>query len=174
MFSLRSLFRAKADPKEALRPLYHAIVQTAREPHWYVEGQVPDTLDGRFDMISLIFALVTHRLDQDGQHDVEGVLLTEVLVEDMDGQLRQIGFGDMVVGKQVGRMMAALGGRLGAYKADPHTPDFREGLIRNLWRGTPPADAAIDHVVERSASLQARLATMPIDALVQATQLPGA
>lgn len=173
MFSLRSLFRPKADPREAVRPLYLAIIEAARAPHWYIDGGVPDTLDGRFDMISLVFALVTHRIDIAGDHEVEGVLLTETFVDDMDGQLRQIGFGDMVVGKQIGRMMAALGGRLAAYQTHAESPEFRAGLIRNLWRASPPADSAIDHVVAKAGQLQRNLANMPIEDLLQATRLPG-
>ena len=65
MFSLRKWFRSDPDPREARRPLWNAVVATARAPHWYVEGGVPDTLDGRFDMVSLVTALVLHRIDDD-------------------------------------------------------------------------------------------------------------
>lgn len=171
---IKSLFRTKPDPKEALRPLYNAIVDAARQPHWYVEGEVPDTLDGRFDMISLIFALVSHHIDQDPDQAVAGVHLTEILVDDMDGQLRQIGFGDMVVGKQVGKMMSALGGRLGAYRHPASDPQFREGLIRNLWRGNPPAEPALNYVIGQVATIQQALAAVPPAELVKATAIPGA
>lgn len=174
MKAIKSLFRPKADPKEAHRPLYAAIVQAARQPHWYLEGQVPDTLDGRFDMISLIFALVSHRMNEDADQAAAGVHLTEILVEDMDGQLRQIGFGDMVVGKQVGRMMSALGGRLGAYRHPAGDSLFREALIRNLWRGNPPADHAVDYVIGEAANIQKALAAVPPAQLVQATAIAGA
>lgn len=174
MFSLRTLFRSKPDPKEALLPLYAAIVAAARAPHWYLDGAVPDTLDGRFDMISLIFALVSHRIDQDPDQAVAGVHLTEVLVDDMDGQLRQIGFGDMVVGKQIGKIMSALGGRLGAYHAPATSDAFRAGLTRNVWRGDEPSPAAVDHVVRHAAKIQNALAATPAAELVKATSLPGA
>ena len=62
--SLRKLFASEPDPREARRPLWNAVVATARAPHWYAEGTVPDTLDGRFDMISLVMALVLHRIDE--------------------------------------------------------------------------------------------------------------
>src|SRR3546814_15113775 len=64
MISLRKLFRPGPDPREARRPLWQAVVATARAPHWYEAGGVPDTLDGRFDMVCLILALVLHRLDR--------------------------------------------------------------------------------------------------------------
>lgn len=173
MLSLASLFRARPDPREAHRPLWHAVVQTARTPHWYAVGGVADTLDGRFELVSLIFSLLLHRIDAEPGHDREGALLTELFVEDMDGQIRQIGFGDMVVGKQIGKMVSALGGRLSAYAAPDGTPELRAALVRNLWRGTEPGDAAAAHVLAHIAALRQALAAMPIAALLTADQLPG-
>lgn len=173
MFSLRKLFRSEPDPHEALRPLWNAVVQTARAPHWYREGGVPDTLDGRFDMISLVLALVLHRIDADPARTLASVQLTELFVADMDGQMRQIGFGDMVVGKQVGRMVGALGGRLGAYRAPDGSDALKAALVRNLWRGQQPDDAKLDHVVAEVARLRGALDAMPVDALIAADRLPA-
>ncbi|MBB6426442.1 ubiquinol-cytochrome C chaperone family protein [Sphingopyxis sp. JAI128] len=172
--SLRKLFLSEPDPREARRPLWGAVVTTARAPHWYAEGTVPDTLDGRFDMISLILAIVLHRIDEDPRQGLAGVQLTELFVNDMDGQMRQIGFGDMVVGKQVGRMMSALGGRLGAYRAADGSDELRAALIRNLWRGNAPADAGLAHVMAEVATLRAALAAMPVSDLIVTDRLPGA
>lgn len=174
MISLRKFFRPDPDPREARRPLWDAVVSAARAPHWYAEGSVPDTLDGRFDMISLVMALVLHRIDEDPGQGLAGVQLTELFVNDMDGQMRQIGFGDMVVGKQVGRMMSALGGRLGAYRAADGSDDLRAALVRNLWRGNEPAEAGLAHVVAEVAALRAALAAMPVSELIVADRLPGA
>jgi cytochrome b pre-mRNA-processing protein 3 len=174
MISLRKYFRPDPDPREARRPLWDAVVRTARAPHWYMQGTVPDTLDGRFDMISLVLALVLHRIDADPEQGLAGVQLTELFVNDMDGQMRQIGFGDMVVGKQVGRMMSALGGRLGAYRADDGSDELRAALVRNLWRGNAPAEAGLVHVMAEVAALRAGLAAIPVSDLVVADRLPGA
>ena len=89
------IFRRAADPRDTLRPLWHAVVARARAPHWYEDGAVPDTLDGRFDMVALILSLVLLRIEAAPEHGRDGVLLTEIFVDDMDGQMRQIGFGDM-------------------------------------------------------------------------------
>lgn len=172
--SLRKLFASGPDPREARRPLWNAVVATARAPHWYAEGTVPDTLDGRFDMISLVLALVLHRIDEAPDQGLAGVQLTELFVNDMDGQMRQIGFGDMVVGKQVGRMMGALGGRLGAYRAADGSAELREALVRNLWRGNAPADAGLAHVLAEVAALRSRLAATPVPDLIAADRLDGA
>lgn len=150
-------------PAADMGPLYTAVVAEARKPVWYQGGGVPDTLDGRFDMISLVLSLVLLRLESE---DVRGRLpsarLTEKFVIDMDGQLRETGFGDLVVGKQVGFAMGALGGRLGAYRGG-----IDDGaLVRNLWRGEAPAPQALAATRERVASLQARLGAASFEDLI--------
>ena len=114
---LNRLFAARRDPREALRPLWHRVVEISREPEWYAECGVADTVGGRFDMITAVLALVLLRLERDGDCASESALLAELFVEDMDGQLRESGVGDLVVGKHIGKLMGSLGGRLGAYRA---------------------------------------------------------
>jgi len=113
---LNRLFRSKPDPREALRPLWHRVVEISREPEWYADCGVVDTVPGRFDMITAVLSLVLLRLERDGGCAAESALLTELFVEDMDGQLRESGIGDIVVGKHIGKLMASLGGRIGAYR----------------------------------------------------------
>src|SRR3546814_20179510 len=75
------------------------------------------SVDGRFDMLALVMTLVLLRLDSEGEPLRQAAVdLTERFIDDMDGQLRQIGIGDFVVGKHVGKMMGALGGRMDAYE----------------------------------------------------------
>ncbi len=85
---------------EAMLPLYRAVVARGRAPHWYLDGAVPDTLDGRFDMIAAVLAMVLLRLEERAEEQAvaagPAAALTEHFVDDMDAQLRQIGFGDMV------------------------------------------------------------------------------
>ena len=157
---------AKTDPKDAMQPLYQAIVHEGRQPHWYMEGQVPDTMDGRFDMIVAILTQVLMRMEAIGAAQ-ESVWLTELFVDDMDGQLRQEGVGDVVVGKHIGRMVSALGGRLSAYKAALlGEAELREALERNLYRGATPGDDAINHVESRLRSRWVRLSGLSLDALL--------
>lgn len=167
---LQRLLR-RSDPREGLHPLYQAIIAEGRQPHWYLDGEVPDTLDGRFDMIVAILAQVLIRLEQqDAAQD--SVWLTELFVDDMDGQLRQEGIGDVVVGKHVGRMMSALGGRISAYRdaltGDALTGrgDFAEALRRNLYRGAPVTDEALTHVESALRARWTRLGCMTRDALL--------
>lgn len=115
MSLLARLFKPQPDPREALRPLWHRVVELSREPALYRDDGVADTVAGRFDMIAAILALAMLRVERDGLA-AETALLTELFVADMDAQLRETGVGDIVVGKHVGRLVAVLGGRLGALR----------------------------------------------------------
>ncbi|APL95895.1 ubiquinol-cytochrome C chaperone [Sphingobium indicum] len=157
---------APSDPKDAMRPLYNAIVAEGRRPHWYVEGRVPDTMDGRFDMIVAILAQALMRLEALGAAQ-ESVWLTELFVDDMDGQLRQEGIGDVVVGKHIGRMVSALGGRLAAYRAAlSGEAELDEAIARNLYRGAAPSADALAHVESHLRSRWVRLGCIGRDALM--------
>lgn len=169
-----SLFRRIFGEKEQrapLRPLYDAIVAKGRWPSWYLEG-VPDTLDGRFDMIAAILSLVLLRLEQEGEaaRD-ESVLLTEIFIDDMDATLRQLGVGDYVVGKHVGRMMSALGGRLAAFRTGRAEGSLLPAVTRNIFHEAPPTDAAARFVSERLERFAGALDDAPL-AAVLAGELP--
>jgi cytochrome b pre-mRNA-processing protein 3 len=158
-------------PGEAL---YAAIVAEARRPDWYLAGEVPDTMDGRFDMVALVLSLVLIRLEDEDARQLCADL-TERFITDMDGNLRQDGVGDQVVGKHIGRMMAALGGRLGAYR-DSRGDDaaFAEALRRNLWRGAPIDEAAVEWVVAEARRVAGRLAKTPLAAVTAGALQPVA
>ena len=160
--ALSFLSRIFGDRKErqALRPLYEAAVRIGREPGWYLEGEVPDTMTGRFDVVSSVIALVLLRLESESADTrKETVLLTELFIDDMDGTLRESGTGDLVVGKRVGKLMQALGGRLGAYRdALAGEGDLHGAVRRNVFRDSPPSDEAVPVVAERLRALHARLA----------------
>jgi cytochrome b pre-mRNA-processing protein 3 len=143
---LALLDRFRRLDRDAAAPLYSAVVARAREPHWYLEGGVPDTLDGRFDMVAAVLCMVLLRVEMEEDGATLSTEVTERFVDDMDAQIRQIGFGDMIVGKHVGRMMGMLGGRLGAYRDGVAAGDLSEPLVRNLWRGEAPRPQALAHV----------------------------
>lgn len=138
--------------------LYRAAVARAREPHWYLTGGVPDTLDGRFDMIAAVLAMVMLRLEDDPGGAAAATHLAEAFVDDMDPQLREIGIGDLLVGKHIGRMMGMLGGRLGAYREALAAGDLAPALVRNLYRSEPCDPVAVAHVAEAMLALRERLA----------------
>jgi cytochrome b pre-mRNA-processing protein 3 len=167
MSILRRLFRDR-DDRAPYRPLYDAIVAEARAAAWYQAGGVPDTLDGRFDMVAAILAIVLIRLEAAGDSArLPSTLLTEIFIDDMDGQLRQIGIGDFVVGKHLGRMMSALGGRLTAYReALTGEGNLAAAMVRNIWRGETPDAASLAGSEARLRAFHARLAALPAETIL--------
>lgn len=143
MSFLTRLFGRKQDDRAVARPLWHRTVEIAREKEWYRDCGVADTVAGRFDMITLILSIVLARMERDAELVEPSVRLTELFVEDMDGQLRESGVGDVIVGKRVGQLMSVLGGRLGAYRDALAAHDeamMAEAITRNvtLHDGTDP------------------------------------
>lgn len=131
------------DPgRDSVFKIYNRLVETARAPGIYKKYAVPDTLDGRFDAIVLHLALflVGTRavLEAAGEGDL-GRDLVAVFLKDMDRSLREIGVGDLSVGRQVKKMAAALYGRLAAYQAALEGKGVEAALAtalkRNLYRG---------------------------------------
>ncbi len=126
--------------------LYGAAVKAARQPPFYAELGVPDTLDGQFDLVGLHVFLLIERL----RHDAEpGPLLAQAVFDamfaDMDVNLRELGVGDLSVGKRVRAMWEAFHGRAAAYGAAlaADEPDaLARALARNLWRGQAPPEGA--------------------------------
>ena len=165
MFSaLRRRFQVRF-PADAL---YRAVVVKAREPGWFTAGAVPDSVDGRFDMVALMFALAHRALERGGAEPALLVALTERFVDDMDSTLREMGIGDMVMGKHVGRMVGALGGRLGAYReALDGGEDLRAALVRNLYRGVEPSPAALDWAERETRAVAAALDATPLADLAE-------
>ena len=153
------LLGTQADPREAWRPLWHRLVAEARQEHWYAERGAADTLDGRFDMISMLTALFMLRLENDPEGVPAAARLTELFVEDMEGQMREAGIGDPTVGKMMGRMMATLGGRAGSLR-DAMVREDNADLAGVVERNMHLSDE--DHGPERIAqglrALHARLA----------------
>ncbi|WP_373491703.1 ubiquinol-cytochrome C chaperone family protein [Parasphingorhabdus sp.] len=158
---------SRDNPNVKMQPLYNAIVSEGRQLAWYEEAQVPDSLDGRFDMIAAIFSLVLIRLEKDDRQGQDIAWLTEIFIKDMDGQMRQIGIGDMIVGKHVGRMVGALGGRVGAYReALEQGADLREAIVRNIFRGEQPEEAALDILANRLAAYHVALQACDTDDVI--------
>lgn len=150
----KSWFRASsADDSSFL--LYRNLVDQARSPQFYLNVGVPDTLDGRFDMIVLHMVVVMERLSAIGAPAKElSQKLFDVMFDDMDQALREIGVGDLSVGKKVKTMARAFYGRLGAYD-DAFKDGSDEALIaalkRNVFR---EAEVAPERLEALAAYLQ--------------------
>lgn len=109
--------RLTADPQRG-SALFAAVSRIAREPHWYVEGKVPDTIDGRFAVLATASALVLVRLESDGERgDAVSVALTERFVETMESEHRELGLGDPTLGKTVRRLVGSLSRRTDLWRS---------------------------------------------------------
>ena len=140
MSIISRLFGKSADDREPVRPLWHRIVEIAREKAWYARYGVADTVPGRFDAITLVIALVLLRMEREEALIGPSARLTELFVEDMDGQMRQAGVGDLVVGKRMGKLMSTLGGRLAALRSALQQGE--EALVPVLVRNVTLVDDA--------------------------------
>lgn len=136
MMFLSRMFRPAEMPAAAT--LYTALVTQARQPVFYASYGVPDTVDGRFEMIALHMFLVLHRLKAAEQGELAQQLF-DTMFADMDKSLREMGAGDMGVGKRVRAMAEGLYGRMAAYEAGLDGDDviLAAALRRNAF-GTVP------------------------------------
>lgn len=166
---LQRLFSPGADKIRA-QHLYIALVEQARKPVFYTALGIPDTLDGRFDLIVLHMHLVLQRLQQGFQRSPGLRPLSRVLIEtyfaDMDRSLREMGVGDTGVSYRVQKMSSAFYGRLEAYGMAGEDPTlWPEALRRNLY-GTcaePPKEAWIIALMAYIEESQRLLEQLPDD-----------
>ncbi len=147
------------------------MVAAARAPVFYARHGVPDTLDGRFEMIALHAFLVLHRVKGAPEGQRFGQVLYDVMFADMDRALREMGTGDLSVGKQVKRMASGLAGRIAAYQAGlDGSGDMAEALRRNLYGTvTDPAAADLAVLAEYVRAQAATLAGQPVEQIVAGT-----
>lgn len=147
--SLLSRLLGRPDPgQEQIRPLWHKVVELARDPQWYRDCGIADTVPGRFDAISLVVALVMLRMDGKPELRAPSARLTELFVADMDGQLRQSGVGDLAMAKRMGKLMSVLAGRIEALKAALAEADDK-ALIAALERNVTLNEGADRAVLAR-------------------------
>jgi len=130
------------------REIYAAIVAQARQPGLYATLEVPDTVEGRFEMVVLHLVLVLRRIRrEEGANSPLGEDLCAVLFSDLDHNLRELGVGDTVVGKKVRKLAEAFYGRGKAYdsafEADDPEAAVAEVLARNVFTDSPASPRAL-------------------------------
>lgn len=132
---LQRLFRGKLHRTHGCLGVYQAGVAQAREPAFYHAG-VPDTPEGRFDMIALHVILIIRRcVREGGRGKAFNQALFDVMFQDMDDGLRELSVGDTVIGKRIKRLSEAFYGRAHAYGAALDAGDdgaLAAALQRNL------------------------------------------
>lgn len=173
------LIRNRAEKKRTAQQFYGSIVAQARREEFYRCWHVPDTINGRFDMIVLHLFLVLRRLHQEGEDGTQaGRLIIEAFFSDMDNSVREQGAGDLAVPKHVRKMADAFYGRLLSYKKSEESGDRKmlvEALKRNFFpdlaggengQETQTAEAIARYMQDAKESLRnmsfERLRTGPI------------
>ena len=155
--------------RDAADRAYGAIVGQARFPEFFTVLDVPDTLDGRFELICLHAFLFLRRLKSEGAAAASlGQEIVDTMFADFDRSLREIGTGDLSVGRQVKRMAEAFYGRIRAYEDGLAGEDeaLRAALQRNVY-GT--ASAAPEQLARLAAYLRREtegLAAQPTSSLL--------
>ena len=159
-----SLFR-KNTATEPVYAVYSAIVAQSRQPLFYADWGVPDTVTGRFDMISLHMALLFRRLraETGDQKDFSQAVF-DLFFKDMDRSLREMGVGDLGVPKRIQKMGNVFFGLLAAMNEalDRNDAVALQGvLIRNVYGETPDAqvEALATYLMAEDQALAAQNAT---------------
>ncbi len=156
--ALKRLF-FRPPPPDAAWALYRAAVEAARRPAVMLALGVPDTLDGRFDLVTLHVVLLLRRVQRAPALDGVGQGLVDLFVADMDQSLREMGAGDLSVGKKVKRMTSAFYGRLDAYSEGlDRGGDLAAAAERNLYGTLEPAPGRAAQAAAYIRSVEAVLA----------------
>lgn len=128
-------FKKRREKREKARALYAAAEAQARRPVFYAELGVPDTVDGRFEMIVLHAYILMRRLGNAGQQDIAQTLF-DTMFKTMDLSLREMGVGDLGVPKHMKRMMQGFNGRAASYEEavqEDNEKLLKKALIRNVY-----------------------------------------
>ena len=142
--------RLTAEPKRGTA-IFDAVTGIARQAHWFVEGEVPDTLEGRFAVLATVTALVLVRLERDGEAgDAVSVALTERFIEVMEAEHRELGQGDPTLGKTVRKLVASLARRNDLWRsAIAGVTDWDEATLESLYK----AEVSVGAVAQSAVAL---------------------
>ncbi len=163
------LFRSNP-AKAAGRKLYVAVTAQARQPAFYAELGAPDTLEGRFELYNLHMVLLLHRLKGLGGQAAETAqVLFDAYVSALDDALREMGVGDLSVGKKMRKLGEAIYGRVknfdAAFSGAPDAEALDALIVRTVYAGRENVHAgALADYVRRSV---AALAAEPLESLLE-------
>lgn len=129
--------RLRKSPQDsAAAALYRNIVVRAREPVFFLEWGVADTLDGRFDLLALHAFLAFESLR--GRGDAAAALgseLADKIFTGFDEALRELGVSDFGMGRRIRNMADAFYGRIQTYGEAKSAAELAAAIQRNLYRG---------------------------------------
>lgn len=168
---LDRLFGRRRGDERADMAFYAAVVAQARQPGFYAGLGVPDTLDGRFELIALHVILVMRRLKGQGAAaDERARRLYEVMIDEFDTSLREMGAGDTGIGRRVKTMLRGMHGRIIAYDkalSDPDPRHLEVALDNNLYGTVREVDPAhLSAVAVYVRETVAALGALPAERIV--------
>lgn len=165
---LRFLFPRLTPGQKRGEALFAAVSAEARKPHWYAQGHVPDTIDGRFRMLATIGALVLVRLEHAGvPGDAPSVAFTERFVEVMESEHREIGLGDPTLGRTVRKLVSALSRRVDLWRsAVRDNSQWSEAARESVYGGHAPA-TGLEHTARQLREFWERLSRESIETLAE-------
>lgn len=130
--------------REAAARIYSAALSAARRPALYLDYAVPDSLQGRFEMVTLhLFAVLRRLMHEAGDGPELARLISERFVDDMDGAFREMGVGDMSVPKRMQELYSSFAGRMTAYeRAIGEDAALVDAIRRNVYPDTLESEHA--------------------------------
>jgi cytochrome b pre-mRNA-processing protein 3 len=148
---LRNLFRQRPDERQG-DALYAVAVEQARQPAFYTALGVADRIDARFELYTLHVLILFLRLKQDGERgEVAAQKLFDTYISSLDNTLRELGVGDVSVGKKMRKLGESLYGRMNAYEGPLRAEDIdalAASLAKNIYES---ADAETGRALARYA-----------------------
>lgn len=169
MMPITSLFRRNRYRTEA-HAAYVSIVEQARAPEFFLQLDVPDTLDGRFEMIALHMFLVLNRLKAEHEATADfAQALFDAMFADLDRGLREMGATDIGVGRRVKEMAKGFYGRIAAYEEGLKATDAMLGdaLKRNLYGTVQPRPEALAAMMGYMRNEAQTLGRQPVEAILK-------
>jgi cytochrome b pre-mRNA-processing protein 3 len=155
---LRLLFPRLTADHDRGAELFRWVTERAREQHWYVAGAVPDTVDGRFAMLSTMAALVLVRLESDGEEGLAlSAALTERFVDAMTAEHREMGMGDPTLGKTVRGLVGALSRRVDLWRPAAAANEWRETVAASAYGSAEPTTDSLIHTETQLVDLWRRI-----------------
>lgn len=156
---LRFLFGRLTNQPRRGQALFDSVVAEARKSHWYLDGEVADTIDGRFAMLATVCAMTIVALEQgSAEGDAASAALTERFVEAMDSEHRELGLNDPGLGRRVRKLVGSLERRVDEWRtAVEGGPEWDETVISSVYRGEAPRDEALASCSKALRSLWERL-----------------
>lgn len=162
------LFRRLTAAPDRGIALFAALTAEAREPHWYVAGGVPDTIDGRFAVLASLAALALVRIEQAGEAGIAAsVALTERFVAVMESEHRELGLGDPALGRTVRKLVGSLARRTELWRsAMAERLSWSEATRESIYTHEVPPDA-LAHGARALIDFRAKLERTSLEQLME-------